>query len=156
MKLNWDDKRTTAENMHSMGLVSDVNAILPIPKSSSKMGLPDADQLMEEVEPDVVQQLVELGKKKKSDSRADKKHVAMCLEAEAQRPQDKNFKLGPQLCKFIVLMIEKHGNDFEKMAMDRANRYQYSAGEIKRMIKKFMSIDSHRRAFGLAMDQCSQ
>lgn len=155
MKLNWDEKRTTAENMHSMGLVSDVNAILPIPKSSTKMGLPDADQLMEEAEPELVQQLLELGKKKKTDSRADKGHVAVCLQEEAQRPQDKNFKFGPELCKFIVQMIEKHGNDFKKMAMDRTNRYQYSAGEIKRMIKKFMSIDSHRRAFELAVDQCS-
>ena len=143
MKLNWDEKRTTADNMMSMGLVSDANAIMPIPKSYSKMGLPDPDQLMEEAEPDVVQQLMAMGKKPVS-VKSDKQHVATSLQDEAQRPQPKNFKFGPELCKFIVFMIEKHGSDFDKMAMDRANRYQYPAGEIKRMVKKFVATGQVR------------
>lgn len=148
MKLNWDEKRTTAENMLSMGLVGDVNALLPIPKSYRCMGLPEPDELMPEAEPDVMQQLLAMGKKKKqSGGKEDKRHVAASLQDEAQRPQAKNFKFGPQLSKFIVLMIEKHGSDFEKMAMDRANRYQYAAGEIKRMVKRFVATPGLRQAY---------
>lgn len=147
MRLNWDEKRTTAENMLSMGLVGDVNKLLPIPKSYRCMGLPEPDELMPEAEPDVMQQLLDMGKKKQCGGKADKRHVATSLQDEAQRPQAKNFKFGTQLSRFIVLMIEKHGSDFEKMSMDRANRYQYSAGEIKRMVKKFVATPGLRQAY---------
>lgn len=151
MKANWDKKKTTTENMSSMGLVSDVNKLFPIEKSYTAMGLPEPDVLMEDVEPDQMEQLMQMAKKKKPKKGAEKGHVAVAMDQEAQRPQVKKFRFGPELSKFIVLMIEKHGSDFQRMASDSSNRSQFSAGQIRALIKKFMSIPANRDAYKRAV-----
>lgn len=137
--------------MQSMGLVSDVNKLLPIEKSYRKMGLPDPDVLMQEEEEDEMEQLMRLGKKKKPETGPEKGHVVAAMEQEAQRPQEKRFKFSDNLSKFIVYMIEKHGNDFDRMAMDSRNRSQFSASQMRTLIKKFMSIPGNRNAYERAV-----
>lgn len=137
--------------MQSMGLVSDVNKLLPIEKSYRKMGLPDPDVLMQEEEEDEMEQLMRLGKKQKPEQGPEKGHVVAAMEQEAQRPQEKRFKFSDNLSKFIVYMMEKHGNDFDRMEMDSRNRSQFSASQIRTLIKKFLSIASNRKAYERAV-----
>lgn len=138
------------ENMLNMGLAPNANKLLPVTKSFENMGLPDPEQMPEEM--DLDEQIAQLGKKKKAKkSQPEKKFVAEALEKEASQQTEKRFKFGPELSKLIVYMMEKHGSDFESMARDKKNVYQYSTGHIRKLIKKFLSIPANRRAYERAV-----
>src|SRR5437016_3954213 len=99
--------------MEQMGLVYDPNKIIGLPKQRYKgLGLPDPQE-MEEVND--IDEVLELGKKKKEAKKKTKKHVVEQLEKEASIQPPKSFKFGPEISKFIVKMIEKHGADFQAM-----------------------------------------
>ena len=136
--------------MLNMGLVPNVNKMLPIPKSSQIMGLPDPEEMTEEM--DLDEQIAQLGRKKKAKkNEPEKKFVAEALEKQASQQPEKRFKFGPELSKLIVYMMEKHGSDFESMQRDKKNVYQYSAGQIRRLVKKFLDIPVNRRAYERAV-----
>lgn len=79
-----------------MGLVADANKTLGIPKSAEEMGLPV------EMEEQVAYHV----------DAAKAENVIGQLEKEANKPPPKNFKFGTESAKFIVYMIEKHGEDY--------------------------------------------
>lgn len=138
-----------------MGLVYDPNKIIGLPKPYKGLGLPDPQE-MEEVDVNDIDEILQLGKKKKEEKKKTKKHVVEQLEKEASIQPPKLFKFGPEVSKFIVKMIEKHGADFQAMQRDSANRYQYSAGQIRSLIKKFMNIPTNRRAYERVVQNAEQ
>ena len=63
--------------------------------------------------------------------------TSLTEESDAKK-EKKPIKLGTEVSKFVVYMMEKHGDDFDRMQRDKKNVYQYSAGQIKGLIKKFL------------------
>jgi Ribosome biogenesis protein Nop16 len=141
--------------MEQMGLLYDPNKIIGLPKPYKGLGLPDPQE-MEEVAVNDMDGILQLGKQKKEVKTKTKKHVVEQLEAEASIQPPKLFKFGPEISKFIVKMIGKHGADLQAMQRDSANRYQYSAGQIRSLIKKFINIPTNRRAYQRVVQSAAQ
>lgn len=126
MKSQWNSKKSVENNLTKMGLVCDPNKMFKTKRNI------DGSVEME----------VDSKQANETDS-----IVVQKLEEQASVIPPKRFKLSPEICKLCVYMMTKHGEDYEKMQMDRENTYQYSAGQIKRLIGKFLSIPGHRRAY---------
>jgi hypothetical protein len=121
--------------------------------------------------PNMYEEIESINKKSKSNKtkkgKNQKSKVVTDLEAIANKPQDKNFRFGPETIKFCVYMIEKYGNDYKVFKMffnysmflisinfilkammrDKKNYYQESVGQIKQKINKFKSIPEQWNAY---------
>lgn len=130
MKNEWDFKKSVPTNLSSMGLVADPNKIFKTKRKNDGTFSMEVDETTT-VNSSVVQKLQEKANVKK----------------------EKMFKLSPEMCKLCVHMMTKYGEDYEKMQRDKINVYQYSAGQFKRLIGKFLSIPGHRRAYERAKSE---
>jgi len=135
--------------MQKMGLTVDPNKLVPIPTPFETLGMQDPNESSDE-EMDVTE-IPKLNQRLNNKNR--KKKVADELEEDAIKQRQeckeakKNLKLSTEMSKFVVFMIETHGNDFESMQKDSKNVYQMSSGQIKKLIKKFMSSPINKNAY---------
>lgn len=101
VKQAWDRKKSLKANLRSMGLSSDPNKTLGVPKAIKNIAaVPEDLEMME----------VEEARKLEKES---KKLVAEKLEEEATKSKGKNFRFGPDQIKFLVYLIEKYGDDYK-------------------------------------------
>ncbi len=98
---SWDPKKNLNTNLNSMGLSVNPNKTLSIPN------------MYEEIES--INSKSKSNKTKKGKNQKSK--VVTDLEAIANKPQDKNFRFGPETIKFCVYMVEKYGNDYKVFKM---------------------------------------
>lgn len=125
MKKEWNKKKSVNKNLSSMGLMNDPNELFKAKKNPDGTSSMEIDVSSSDVKSSVVKR----------------------LEEKANVPQEKRFKLSPEMCKLCVFMMTKYEDDWERMQMDKANTYQMSAGQLKKLIGKFLSIPGHRRAY---------
>lgn len=125
IKNEWNGKKTASKNLKSMGLMDDPNKLF-----RTKKMLDGTSSMEVDVE-----------------STGVKSSVVKKLEDKANAPREKRFKLSPEMCKLCVYMMTKYNEDWQLMQMDKANTYQLSAGQLKKLIGKFLSIPGHRRAY---------
>lgn len=133
IKNAWDSKKSIAGNLMDMGLSSDPNKTLPIPKAKDLMAGPEAEPLTKYADG--------------NEGTSAKVHVANSLEAEANAPQAKRLLLSEPEVKFCIHMMEKHGEDYKAMARDRKNHYQDTPKQIKKRIMTFKNIPSQYNAY---------
>lgn len=127
-----------------MGLVVDPNKVIGMPKPYEGLGLPD---------PMDVDSVSSRGKKKKNKKKEDSDTpVVESLKEAAAKEPPKKFNLSPEMAKFAVYMIEKHGEDYEAMQRDKKNIYQLSGGVIKKTIKQFLKIPSNVNSYNKAKE----
>lgn len=134
-----------ADNLSKMGLVVDPNKLIGLPKPYEGLGLPA---------PMDVEDASDKPKKKKNKKKKEAidTTVVKSLEEEAAKETSKNYNLSPEMAKFAVYMIEKHGEDYDAMQRDKKNVYQLSAGVIKKTIKQFLKIPSNVNSYEKAKE----
>lgn len=172
----WDDQKSLKANLSSMGLSHDPNKLLSGPRlvdkwsrtstnddSGTNMVLRMHQRLKQKRQKSLIKKTKKLKRNDQESMLIDEEEespetetVADKLATMALQPSAKNFRFGPENIKFCAYMIEKYDNDYESMSRDKLNRYQESAGQIRAKIRKFLSIDSHRRAFEMARDACDE
>ena len=144
MRSQWDDHKTVKQNLQDMGLAYDPNKILSVPSTRNNLGLPSLELMDIDHKPSSKK-----GKKLVDDLQED-------AEKSSKKKKKTPIKLGTEVSKFVVYMMEKHGDDFEAMQRDKKNIYQYSAGQIKGLIKKFLSNPINRNAYMRAQESKDQ
>nr|CAG4651474.1 EOG090X0IKC [Simocephalus serrulatus] len=107
IKKNWRRNLSTSQNLKVMGLVYDSNKSLPVSSKTPK------------VETTVKTVVVEQ------------------LEQESNAPRNGTMRMPKEKVKWIEYLLEKHGEDYEAMAMDKNNHYQETAAQIRQKIKQF-------------------
>jgi len=125
----WDEKKTIEQNLDSMGLLVDPNAMKEFRKLNSKVNLPDkdADVDMEKDQsgkeiPKVAAELQEDAKKRYKD----KKSVA--------------HPLPPEMYKKLTKFLDKFGENYEEMARDHTNFLQETTAQLRAQVKRLKNI----------------
>ncbi|XP_069140973.1 uncharacterized protein [Argopecten irradians] len=126
IKNAWDSTRSVKENMQQMGLATDPNKTLKIPKTKDSFvtSIPGSSKKTAE----------------KQEVTPVKQHVALELEAEANIPQKRRLRLSEPETRYCIYMMEKYGEDYKAMARDLKNYYQDTPKQIKNKIKAFKSV----------------
>jgi len=133
IKNAWDSKKSITGNLADMGLSSDPNKTLPIPKAKDMMAGPEVESLSKYIN--------------EGEGSSSKDHVAQSLEAEANAPQAKRLLLSEPEVNYCIHMIEKYGEDYKAMARDRKNYYQDTPKQIRKKISTFKNIPSQYNAY---------
>uniref|UniRef100_A0AC34QNV4 Nucleolar protein 16 n=1 Tax=Panagrolaimus sp. JU765 TaxID=591449 RepID=A0AC34QNV4_9BILA len=143
MKEQWDTTKTVSSNLAAMGLSSDVNKTVALPKNRIQAEIEIAD--LTEIwagEP--------LGERRE----IPKKQVVNALE-EAAKKRDEELKsrstgknLSTDDVRFCSEMIRRHGMDFEAMARDQLNIFQNTAKQLKRKIEVFKRSQKFKKICG--------
>ncbi|KAK9307374.1 hypothetical protein QLX08_002269 [Tetragonisca angustula] len=134
IKQSWEATKSTRTNLNQMGLAYNPNDALQIPNTKrelikevlKKKNENDEDKLQTEEED------VEMV--------PPKVHVAQELEAEAKVPRRKMFKLPNSQVYFLTYLMDKYGEDYKAMALDRKNYNQLTWKQIRAKIKIFKGI----------------
>ncbi|VDK19034.1 unnamed protein product [Anisakis simplex] len=145
----WIEGKTLKQNLESMGLVYDANKAIPIRQQISNTADDEVEEMdVEEVNArgSIKEQKEKLHSKKSSSDpnvdRAKAARVIRALEREVKREEKqikkgRTYRLLEKDIEFCVYMIQKHGEDYEKMARDAKNLYQDTPKQIQRKIRIF-------------------
>ncbi|XP_064630296.1 nucleolar protein 16-like [Lineus longissimus] len=134
IKNAWDDTKSMQHNLKNMGIATNPNKAIPVPKTKDLIPgfeREDGDKPMEMM---MVQPRSKL-------------HVVKELEDIANQPQEKRLKLPEQEVKYCIYMMEKHKDNYKAMARDERNYYQDTPKQIKRKIMTFKGIPSQYQAY---------
>nr|CAG4635188.1 EOG090X0IKC [Alona affinis] len=115
IKKEWKGKLSAPVNMRNMGLVYDSNQSIPI---SDKAPL-------------------ETGVQKAPNQQTTTTKVIEDLVKEANAPRNGTMKMPNEKVKWIEYLLDKYGEDYEAMAMDKNNHYQETAAQLRQKIKQF-------------------
>ena len=123
LKAFWDPKKTLLENYKCLGIAADPNKSLEIPKARQLqnpefMSIAEAKKLnepKEEVDTPALRRLIK----------------------DSQQPVEKKYDLNENDQLYCIYMMEKYGEDYDKMARDYKNYYQDTACQIKKKITLF-------------------
>ncbi|CAG9535072.1 unnamed protein product [Cercopithifilaria johnstoni] len=139
MRTAWNKNATIKQNMKVMGLAYDSNKLFPLrPKISNQC------EKMEMDDPKLHGSIKSQMLKAKPASAGSKiKKVIAALEKEAEEEEirqkkGRGYRLLARDIEFCVYMIERHGEDYEKMSRDARNIYQDTPKQIQRKIRIFM------------------
>jgi hypothetical protein len=123
--------------MENMGLVYDVNKAFKLPSLRK--------QLVEKLKEGKTKGRRKKGKKSEEQSTTEttetkreptKAHVAKAIEADATAPRvHAKFKQPIGLVKMATYFFGKYGEDYERMARDPKNYWQYTPGQLRRKLK---------------------
>ncbi|KAF7991487.1 hypothetical protein HCN44_008799 [Aphidius gifuensis] len=133
VKEAWEKTRSTKSNLTQMGLAYDANASIKIPSTKSEM-LKKAKLLASGA---LVTASVGPKKKKRV---AKKNSVALALEADANAPRERMFRLPSGQVQFLTSMMDKYGEDYQSMARDKKNYYQLTWKQLRAKINTFKGI----------------
>lgn len=117
-----------------MGLAYDANASIKIPSTKSEM-LKKAKRLASGA---LVNSDSDGPAKKKGTAK--KIQVALALEADANEPRERMFRLPNGQVQFLTSMIDKYGEDYQSMARDKKNHYQLTWRQLRAKINTFKGI----------------
>ncbi|KAG7516898.1 hypothetical protein JOB18_043246 [Solea senegalensis] len=112
----WNNRRSVARNLQDMGLVLDVNAALPVKKSSLLRNDRETSASVAVVT---------------------KPYVIKQLEEEAGQALRDTKTLSSDLVEFVQHMIREHNDDYKAMARDEKNYYQDTPTQIRRKINEY-------------------
>ncbi|KRX13535.1 Nucleolar protein 16 [Trichinella nelsoni] len=115
----WDKTASNKKNMRRMGLVFDVNSRLS-GMANEKVGNNEDNQTSKFIE---------------------------TFEEELKKRCVKSHYLPISELKFLVYMMEKHGEDFEAMARDSRNYFQRTSGQMRRAIQAFKKMPIQYNAY---------
>ncbi|CAD5116444.1 DgyrCDS5331 [Dimorphilus gyrociliatus] len=113
-----------------MGISADPNATIKLRQAF------DEDEVIEKVSTRSIQKI-----------RKEKGHVVKELEEQANVPDKGVFRLPDNEIDFCTHMLDKHGDDYKAMAMDKKNYYQDTPKQIRKKILKFKSIPEHYNTY---------
>nr|CAG4637493.1 EOG090X0IKC [Ceriodaphnia reticulata] len=108
IKNNWRSNLSASQNLKVMGLVYDSNKALPVSDKTPRASAPTTPT-----------------------------SVVAQLEEESKAPRNGTMRMPKEKVKWIEYLLEKHGEDYEAMAMDKKNYYQETAAQLRQKIKQF-------------------
>jgi len=134
----WDAKKSAKSNMEKVGLAYNINKIMKIPSVKDEL-----TQFAKGSKKDAVM--------KDLDSTS-KSQVVQELEREAaseteQAKKRKQLRLSQPEIRYCIYMIEKYGDEYDRMARDPKNAYQDTPAQIRRKIETFKSIPIQYNAY---------
>ncbi|XP_077992680.1 nucleolar protein 16-like [Glandiceps talaboti] len=127
IKQAWDRRKSVKQNLSDMGIATDPNQAIPIPKVRDLVQMESMD--------------LEVARKQS------KKHVVEDMEEEANLPQKKTLRLSKPEVSFCTYMLDKYGDNYKAMARDEKNYYQDTPKQIKRRINTFKSVPEHYKKY---------
>ena len=134
IKESWEAVKSTRTNLNQMGLAYEPNDALKIPNSKKeqiekvlKQKDDNVDEKLQTEEEDVEMTPIKV-------------HVAQQLEAEAKAPRKRKFMLPNSQVHFLTYLMDKYGEEYKAMALDKKNYYQYTWKQIRAKIKIFKGI----------------
>ncbi|XP_059475113.1 nucleolar protein 16 [Neocloeon triangulifer] len=125
----WDDKSSANVNMNQMGLSTDPNVTLGVPRAKEALA---SVRLMKETKKSLKQ------KETPKIEEFPKLAVAEQLERESKERKRKSLRLSTMQVDKLAYFIEKFGNDYKAMTRDRMNFDQHTWKQLRAQIKKFM------------------
>ncbi|XP_072394596.1 nucleolar protein 16 [Diabrotica undecimpunctata] len=135
VKLSWESKKSIQTNLKEMGLSYDPNKTIKIPKTKKQIKSvlsTEDNSTMEDVEEALP---------------APKSHVVETLEEDAKAPRERKFRLPKNQVEWLSYLLEKYGNDYKAMEKDKKNYNQETWKQLRRKIKRFMSIPEQFNEF---------
>ncbi|CAI9717750.1 Hypothetical predicted protein [Octopus vulgaris] len=133
IKKFWNKGKSSQSNFEDMGLCFNPNKTLPIPSVKDIMGYRSLEAETMEVD------------KTKKPPRKD--FVVKGLEEEANSAGKRPKSMAEEDVKYCILMMEKYGEDYEKMARDYRNYYQDTPNQIKKKINKFKNMEKQYKKY---------
>lgn len=117
-----------------MGLAYDPNEALKIPNTKK--------EIIENVTKWQIDDVVNKSRNENEDVEMvpEKIHVAEKLEAEAKAPRRRMFRLPNNQVHFLTYLMDKYGEDYKAMALDRKNYNQLTWKQIRAKVKVFKGI----------------
>lgn len=134
IKKSWEITKSTRTNLKEMGIAYDPNEVLKVPnvkedliKNVMNWKITDAEDKSRSEDQDV-------------EMMPAKVHVVEELEAEAKAPRRRMFRLPNSQVHFLTYLMDKYGEDYKAMALDRKNYNQLTWKQIRAKIKVFKNI----------------
>ncbi|GAB1610573.1 nucleolar protein 16-like [Argonauta hians] len=134
IKKSWSKGKSSQANFEDMGLSFNPNKTLPIPKAKDILGYRSLEA-----------EKMEVGSKKKKPCK--KAHVVEGLEEQAKEGGKRPRSMPEEEVKYCVFMMEKYGEDYEKMARDYRNYYQDTPYQIQKKIMKFKNMEKQYKKY---------
>ncbi|CAD6192930.1 unnamed protein product [Caenorhabditis auriculariae] len=138
IKDSWKTSKTTRENIVDMGLAFDPNEVVPIQQARRNI-IDTVPMEGVDFEPPKIKKV----KKGRPVDMKQANRVVSTLEKdaatseEAQKAQDRKFKLFHRETELCVYMLAKHGEDFESMCRDPRNLWQYTPKQWAKKIRVY-------------------
>ncbi|KAM9313391.1 nucleolar protein 16 [Gastrophryne carolinensis] len=107
----WDDTKSAAANLATMGLVADPNKAMPIRQGTVSL---NAEQ-----------------------SKVRKPYVLEGLQAAASLPAKKTMGISSDMIMYVRHMVGNYGEDYKAMARDDQNYYQDTPKQIQRKVRLY-------------------
>uniref|UniRef100_A0AC35TT95 Nucleolar protein 16 n=1 Tax=Rhabditophanes sp. KR3021 TaxID=114890 RepID=A0AC35TT95_9BILA len=173
IKDNWNKKATTKSNLESMGLAYDPNKVI----SAAQKKLHGVRKMMD-VEVWDLKEVAKLGSVKEQQAAMEKESLskdanvayyseipedfdtstvssakgdAIIKEIEAKAAaaeKPTKFRLMRDDVNFVLMMINKHKNNYKAMERDPKNLYQLTAKQIERKVNVFKKSDVYEKVVG--------
>jgi len=151
----WDPKQNAKTNMEKIGLAYNINKLMKPPSTKEEL-----KKLSKRNSKDVIMVDADSSSKTKRSSEPKdidevpaKSQVVEDLEAEAAMLTEEAKKGGKKLrlsqpeIRYCIYMIEKYGDNYDRMARDQKNVYQETAAQIRRKLETFKSIPIQYNAY---------
>ncbi|OAD59177.1 Nucleolar protein 16, partial [Eufriesea mexicana] len=132
IKKSWEVTQSTRTNLKQMGLAYDANEVVNIPNTKN------------EIIENIITRSVNTADTKLQDKDVEmipvKLHVVQELETEAKAQRRRMFRLPNNQVHFLTYLMDKYGEDYKAMALDRKNYNQLTWKQIRAKIKIFKGI----------------
>lgn len=130
LKAAWNAHKSIEYNYAELGLSSDPNKTLSIPRTKTI------------IQPEVMdlQKAIELEDQNKFPSGKKETRVVQELERRAKEAKDPEYNLNENDRFMCIYMMEKYGQEFNKMERDYKNYYQETAAQWKKKINLFKKM----------------
>ncbi|KJH48448.1 ribosome biogenesis protein Nop16 [Dictyocaulus viviparus] len=171
IKENWEGNKTPRENLMSMGLAFNANEAVPVkqPRREIIDMLPIEGLDLEEarVLGTVAEQRLKKQKRKKLLLQQKSKKscesirkfkalkVISCLESEVAEEQSlrdanvRTVRLPDRDVELLIYLAERYGEDYEAMARDPKNLFQYTPKKICSLMKIYRTSGFHKVIEGM-------
>ncbi|XP_055688075.1 nucleolar protein 16 [Lutzomyia longipalpis] len=142
----WQKNQPVSKNFRNMGLSSDPNAAIPFRKTQRERVRIIQENLSQGIIPHEINSNAlapEEGKKKKTKKRPPKGFVAKKLEENANAPRESGFRFSKGQESLISYYLDKYQLNYRAMVNDRKNIEQETWKQLRRKIRKFLTIQEH-------------
>ncbi|GAB0088920.1 Nucleolar protein 16 [Sergentomyia squamirostris] len=143
----WEKNAPVSKNFKNMGLSSDPNEAIPFRKTQRQRVEVMKKSLQDGIiPPAVLTNAVDLEQKKKTKKKKKKPKkgfVVNKLEENANALRESGFRFSKGQASLISHYLDKYKLNYKAMVNDRKNYEQETWKQLRRKIRKFLSIQDH-------------
>uniref|UniRef100_A0A1L8DHV3 Nucleolar protein 16 n=1 Tax=Nyssomyia neivai TaxID=330878 RepID=A0A1L8DHV3_9DIPT len=141
----WEKNRPVSKNFRNMGLSSDANAAIPFRKTQKERVRVIRENLTAGNIPTEIASNArdEVKRRKRKGKKPSKGFVVEKLEENANAPRESGFRYSKGQETLISYYLDKYKLNYRAMVCDRKNAEQETWKQLRRKIRKFLSIQEH-------------